>query len=87
MSRVPVTPLVFLTPGDVVRLVEQDHRYAARPLRLRIVRVRLDLSVWYDGRWVWLEGVELRRDGGRARTGWCWPGSPHCPERDVGDRP
>ncbi|MEE3922086.1 hypothetical protein V2I01_38780 [Micromonospora sp. BRA006-A] len=47
----------------MVRLAESDYRYAAGLLRLRIVRVRIDLSEWYDGQWVWLEGVEIGPDG------------------------
>ncbi|RAO01577.1 hypothetical protein GAR05_01748 [Micromonospora saelicesensis] len=63
VTRVPVIPRVSVVPGDVVRLAESDYRYAAGPLRLRIVRVGLDLSEWYDGQWVWLEGVEIGPDG------------------------
>ncbi|SCE99231.1 hypothetical protein [Micromonospora mirobrigensis] len=62
VTRVPVIPRVSVVPGDVVRLAESDYRYSAGPLRLRIVRVRLDLSEWYDGQWVWLEGVEIGPD-------------------------
>ncbi|MBQ0905524.1 hypothetical protein [Micromonospora sp. U21] len=62
VTRVPVIPRVGVVPGDVVRLAESDYRYADGPLRLRIVRVRLDVSEWYGGRWVWLEGVEIGPD-------------------------
>ncbi|MGC5031084.1 hypothetical protein [Micromonospora sp. DT229] len=31
-------------------------------MRLRVVRVRLDISQWYDGQWVWLEGIEIGPD-------------------------
>ncbi|MFG1834102.1 hypothetical protein [Micromonospora chersina] len=51
-----------VAPGDVVQLAESDYRYADGPLRLRIVRVRPELSEWYDGEWVWLEGVEIGPD-------------------------
>ncbi|PWU51808.1 hypothetical protein DLJ47_20460 [Micromonospora sp. S4605] len=63
VARVPVVPCVSVAPGDVVQLAESDYRYAEAPLRLRIVRVRPDLSEWYDGEWVWLEGVEVGPDG------------------------
>ncbi|MEV1143479.1 hypothetical protein AB0I76_07280, partial [Micromonospora sp. NPDC049799] len=53
----------LIAAGDVVQLAESDYRYADGPLRLRIVRVRPDLSEWYDGEWVWLEGVEIGPDG------------------------
>ncbi|MEU6024819.1 hypothetical protein [Micromonospora sp. NPDC047134] len=61
--RVPVVPQVCVAPGDVVRLRSSDYRYPTGPLRLRIVRVRLDISQWYEGQWVWLEGVEITPDG------------------------
>ncbi|MGC5031085.1 hypothetical protein [Micromonospora sp. DT229] len=61
--RVPVVPQVSVVPGDVVRLRSSDYRYATGPLRLRIVRVRLDISQWYEGEWVWLEGVEITPGG------------------------
>ncbi|MEU8215601.1 hypothetical protein AB0C47_07515 [Micromonospora taraxaci] len=67
VTRVPVIPCVGVVPGDVVRLAESDYRFADGPLRLRIVRVRFDVSEWYDGQWVWLEGVEMgsdHQDGG-----------------------
>ncbi|MFD0782618.1 hypothetical protein ACFQZ8_01575 [Micromonospora azadirachtae] len=47
----------------MVLLAESDYRYADGPLQLRIVRVRPDLSEWYDGECVWLEGVEVGPDG------------------------
>ncbi len=62
MIPAPVTPRVAISPGDVVHLRERDYQYSDAPLRLRVIRVRLDLSTWYDGQWVWLEGVEIRAD-------------------------
>ncbi|PWR14578.1 hypothetical protein DKT69_15735 [Micromonospora sicca] len=58
-----------VAPGDLVQLSEPDYQYGTGPLRLRITRVRFDLSTWYDGRWVWLEGIEIRVDDqdGRLR--------------------
>ncbi|WP_170147639.1 hypothetical protein [Micromonospora phaseoli] len=44
MSRVPVIRRVAVAHGDVVRLAETDYRYADGPLRLRVVRVRLEGS-------------------------------------------
>ncbi|MCZ7422955.1 hypothetical protein O7605_25970 [Verrucosispora sp. WMMA2121] len=61
-ARVPVVPRVSVAAGDVVRLAESDHRYATGPIRLRIVRIRPDISEWYEGEWVWLEGVEIGPD-------------------------
>ncbi|GIJ23612.1 hypothetical protein [Micromonospora lutea] len=55
-------PCVSVAAEDVVRLAESDHRHATGPLRLRIVRIRPDISEWYEGEWVWLEGVEVGPD-------------------------
>ncbi|WP_349877198.1 hypothetical protein ABIH81_24320 [Micromonospora sp. HUAS YX12] len=63
VAPVPVVPCVTVAAGDVVQLAETDYRNAEGPLRLRVVRVRPDLSEWYDGEWVWLEGVEIGPDG------------------------
>ncbi len=63
VTPTPVTPQVAVSPGDVVHLRERDYQHPTGPLRLRIARVRLDLSIWYDGQWVWLEGIEIRADG------------------------
>lgn len=49
--------------GQVLALSSVDVRYRDAPLRLRVMRVRLDISGWYDGRWVWLEGHELDDEG------------------------
>lgn len=49
--------------GQVLTLSSTDLRYRNAPLQLRVARVRLDISGWYDGRWVWLEGHELDSDG------------------------
>jgi hypothetical protein len=45
--------------GQVLRLAAGDVRYRTAPLRLRVTRVRLDISDWYGGAWVWVEGHEL----------------------------
>ncbi|MEV4712834.1 hypothetical protein [Micromonospora sp. NPDC049374] len=62
VALAPVVPPVSVAAGDVVQLAESDYRHSDGPLRLRIVRVRPDLSEWYDGEWVWLEGVEIGPD-------------------------
>ncbi|MBQ1047080.1 hypothetical protein KBX50_01120 [Micromonospora sp. C51] len=62
VARLPVIPPVSVAAGDVVQLAKSDYRYADGPLRLRIVRVRPDLSEWYDGEWVWVEGIEIGPD-------------------------
>lgn len=72
MTRTPVTPQVGVSPGDVVQLSEPDYQYGIGALRLRITRVRLDLSTWYDGHWVWLEGIEIRLDDRDGRSDRYW---------------
>ncbi|MEU7979895.1 hypothetical protein AB0B63_15315 [Micromonospora sp. NPDC049081] len=67
VTPTPITPVVAVAPGDVVHLREQDYQHSSGPLRLRIVCVRLDLSLWYDGQWVWLEGIELCSPGRAGR--------------------
>ncbi|SCE97624.1 hypothetical protein [Micromonospora chokoriensis] len=67
VTPTPITPEVAVAPGDVVHLREQDYQHDSDPLRLRIVCVRLDLSLWYDGQWVWLEGIEMISPGQTGR--------------------
>ena len=50
--------------GQVLRLDPTDMRYRTRPLIVRVERVRLDISTYYNGDWVWVEGAELGPDGG-----------------------
>lgn len=49
--------------AQVEHLTERDYQYGAGELRLRVARVRLDLSRWYNGERMWLEGTEIRWDG------------------------
>lgn len=67
VTHTPITPEVAVVPGDVVHLREQDYQHGCGPLWLRNVCVRLDLSLWYDGEWVWLEGIEMSSHGGAGR--------------------
>jgi hypothetical protein len=46
-------------PGQVLDLEGRDVRWRSAPLRFRVEKVRLDISQWYGGNWVWLEGREL----------------------------
>jgi hypothetical protein len=50
-------------PGTVLSLARQDWRFGRHRLRLRVARVRWDLSLYYDGEWVWVEGASLGADG------------------------
>ncbi len=59
-----VVPRVSVRAGDVVTLRDGDHRYGQGVLTLRITRIRVDISLWYDGEWVWIEGFPLLADGG-----------------------
>jgi hypothetical protein len=45
--------------GAVLHVPAGLVRYRATGLVLRVDRVRVDISQWYGGAWVWLEGVEL----------------------------
>lgn len=59
MMRPRCVPVV----GEVLDLPGEDLRYRETGLRLRVSRVRDDISGWYGGQWVWLEGHELDHDG------------------------
>ncbi|MEH1016899.1 hypothetical protein V6U90_27835 [Micromonospora sp. CPCC 206060] len=52
-----------LPPGTVLRLARTDWRYGRHTLFLRVRQVRHDLSVYYDGEWIWITGQQLGRDG------------------------
>jgi hypothetical protein len=54
-------------PGTVLHLGPGEWRYGAYPLVLRVLRVRPDLSRWFDGDWLWVEGAELDRSGRPVR--------------------
>jgi len=49
--------------GQVLTLDASEVRYRRAPLRLQVSRVRGDISGWYSGDWVWLEGRELDATG------------------------
>jgi hypothetical protein len=49
--------------GDVLDFAAGEVRYRRAALRLRVSRVRVDISGWYGGGWVWLEGRELDPSG------------------------
>jgi hypothetical protein len=62
----PVTAWPWRVPriGAVSGLAVGQWRYQERPLRLRVTRVRADISRWYGGDRVWVYGTELD-DAGR----------------------
>ncbi|WP_436522554.1 hypothetical protein [Actinoplanes sp. HUAS TT8] len=53
--------------GRVLEVPAGGCRYRNGVLVLLVHRVRLDISQWYDGLWVWVEGDELV---GGYRLGW-----------------
>lgn len=53
--------------GHVLRVPAGSCRYRDGALVLFVRRVRLDISQWYGGQWVWLEGDELADPGYRLR--------------------
>jgi hypothetical protein len=59
----PVDHLV----GYLLRIPADACRYRQEGLLLLVRRVRLDISSWYGGQWVWLEGDELAVTGQRLR--------------------
>lgn len=61
MTTLPAVP--DLAPGTVLELREEDWRYGARPLRLRLGEVRHDLSHYYQDEWIWLVGEDLDESG------------------------
>jgi hypothetical protein len=54
--------------GQVLDLRPGDVRYRRASLKLQVSSVRADISGWYGGEWVWLEGYEL--DPAGYRIGW-----------------
>ncbi|HEY0701074.1 MAG TPA: hypothetical protein VGD43_25085 [Micromonospora sp.] len=61
MNELPVVP--DLPPGTLLELRSQDWRYGRHQLRLRVERMRHDLSHYYDRQWVWIIGEALGVDG------------------------
>lgn len=51
-------------PGQILELRAGDVRYRSAPQRFLVQRVREDISGWYDGDWVWLEGYALHPTAG-----------------------
>ena len=49
--------------GQVLKLEPGDWRYhdGTRSLTIRVAGVRAELSRWYGGEWVWIEGHEVER--------------------------
>jgi hypothetical protein len=45
--------------GAVLELAAGQWQWGNGPLRIRVDAVRVDISVWYGGDWVWVVGVEL----------------------------
>jgi hypothetical protein len=61
----PITAWPWRIPriGAVLNLAPGQWRYETRPLRLRVTKVRADISRWYGGTWIWVYGTELHPDG------------------------
>jgi hypothetical protein len=49
--------------GFVLQIPAGRCRYRGARFALLVRRVRLDISQWYGGEWVWLEGDELADAG------------------------
>jgi hypothetical protein len=61
---VPAEQLV----GHLMLIPAGQCRYRDSGLALLVGRVRLDISQWYGGAWVWLEGDEVADSG--CSLGW-----------------
>jgi hypothetical protein len=59
--RLPIPPEHLV--GHLVRIPADRCRYRDSHLALLVRRVRLDISHWYGGAWVWLEGDEIAETG------------------------
>jgi hypothetical protein len=64
--RLPTPPERLI--GRVLQIPADQCRYRERTLFLLVTRVRIDISQWYGGNWVWLEGDEIDRQGRRLTT-------------------
>jgi hypothetical protein len=62
-SHISQPPKRVPTVGQILRLRPGDWKYDNRPLRLYVQRVRTEISMCYDGDWVWVEGYELDDSG------------------------
>jgi hypothetical protein len=59
--RLPVNPDQLV--GRVLHIPADHCRYREMGFALLVRCVRLDISQWYGGAWVWLEGDELTDAG------------------------
>jgi hypothetical protein len=59
--RLPTPPDRLI--GRVLQIPTNRCRYRDRDLALLVKHVRLDISQWYGGDWVWLEGDEVDEHG------------------------
>jgi hypothetical protein len=49
--------------GDLLRLTPENTRYLDRPVRFKVIEARPEVSEYYDGIWLWLDGYVLGEDG------------------------
>jgi hypothetical protein len=54
-------------PGDVLRLTPEDARYLDEPVLFRVIATRPDVSRYYEGAWIWVDGEVLGEDGSVRR--------------------
>jgi hypothetical protein len=52
-------PNAVPTIGTVIDVGPEEVRYRGRPLKMRIDDYLPEISQWYDGEWVWVQGYEL----------------------------
>ena len=56
-------PVAVPRPDDILHLAPGDIRWRAAGMRVRVIRVRADISGCYDGAAVWLHVDELDDTG------------------------
>jgi len=61
VPRLPAPPEDLA--GRVVRVLPHQSWFRSKLWRLRVEVVRVDISHFYDGNWVWVDGDELDDSG------------------------
>ena len=55
--RLPVPPEDLA--GRVIRVLPHQSWFRSKSWRLHVEAVRVDISLFYDGNWVWVDGDEV----------------------------
>jgi hypothetical protein len=49
--------------GDLLRLTPENTRYLDAPVRFEVIETRPEVSEYYDGSWLWIDGYVLGDNG------------------------